>query len=178
MSRLAADYAGRLAGAYLLSITAAVAILIPLGGEALLGTQNYFTTKNILGSAVLVAVSTVVVAGAGVTNILPTLRWFGPGLEPDEQQRKSLTRLLARQCAILAGTWVVSGAISISLNFERGIGVIVPTVLGVVLGGSAAAGIGLLLTMNIVRPILAAATNTSERLIAAPGVLARMILLW
>jgi class 3 adenylate cyclase len=178
MSGLAINYATRLAGAYLLSVSAAVAILIPLGGEALLGTQHYFTPKNIIGSAVLVTVGTVVVAVGGALNITPTLRWFDHGLEPDERQRNALTRLLARQSALLAGTWVVSGAISVALNPDGGIGIIVPTVLGVVLGGSAASGIGLLLTMNIVRPILAAATQTSERLIAAPGVLARLILLW
>ena len=178
MSRLAANYASRLAGAYLLSITAAVAILIPLGGEALLGAQHYFSQRNIIGSAVLVAVGTVAVAIGGVLNILPTLRWFVPGLEPDERQRKSLTRLLGRQCALLAGTWVVCGACSILLNLDGGVGIIVPTALGVALGGSAAAGIGLLLTMSMVRPMLAAATHASERLIAAPGVLARLILLW
>src|SRR5829696_371150 len=135
MSRLAANYASRLAGAYLLSITAAVAILVPLGGEALLGAQHYFSTRNIVGSAVLVAVSTVVIAIGGALNILPTLRWFIPGLEPDERQRKSLTRLLGRQCALLAGVWVVSGAISLLLNADGGISIIVPTALGVVLGG-------------------------------------------
>src|ERR1700712_3997546 len=116
MSRLAADYASRLAGAYLLSITAAVAILIPLGGEALTGAQNYFTTQNIVTSAILVAVGTIVVTVGGILNISPTLRWFNPGLEPDDRQRKSLTRMLARQCVLLAGTWVVSGVISVLLN--------------------------------------------------------------
>ena len=58
MSRLAINYASRLVGAYLLSITAAVAILIPLGGEALVGAQNYFTERNIIVSAVLVTGST------------------------------------------------------------------------------------------------------------------------
>ncbi len=178
MSRLAVDSASRLAGAYLLSITASVAILIPLGGQTLVGTHQYFTAKNIIGSAVLVAVSTVVIAIGGVLNIQPTLRWFIPGLEPDERQRKALTRLLGRQCLLLAGTWAVSGAISILLNVEGGVSIIVPTALGVVLGGTAAAGIGMLLTMNIVRPMLAAATHASERLVAAPGVLARLILLW
>ena len=178
MSRLAANYASRLAGAYLLSVTAAVAILIPLGGEALLGAQNYFSQKNITGSAVLVTVGTIAVAVGGVLNIVPTLHWFIPGHDPDERQRKALTRLLGRQSMILAGTWVVSGAISVLLNLDGGVRIVVPTALGVVLGGSAASGIGLLLTMNIIRPILAAATHTSERLIAAPGVLARLILLW
>src|SRR5262249_54190937 len=69
MGRLAANYASRLAGAYLLSITAAVAILIPLGGEALLGTQNYFSLKNIIGSAVLVTAGTIVIAVGGIVNI-------------------------------------------------------------------------------------------------------------
>ena len=73
---------------------------------------------------------------------------------------------------------MVSGALSILLNIHGGIGIVVPTAIGVVLGGSAASGIGLLLTMNIIRPILAAATHASERLIAAPGVFARLILLW
>jgi adenylate cyclase len=178
MSRLAADYAGRLAGAYLLSITAAVAILIPLGGEALLGTQNYFTTTNIVGSAVLVTLSTIAVFVGAVLSIAPTVRWFHTGVKPDERQRKSLTRLLARQSMLLVGVWVVSGAVSIALNHGGGVAIIVPTALGVLLGGSAAAGIGLLLTMKIVRPILAAATQASERLVTAPGIWARLILLW
>ena len=178
MSRLAINYAGRLALAYLLSVTAAVAILIPLGGEALTGAQNYFTRQNIVLSAVLVGVGTIVVAVGGILNITPTLRWFIPGLKPDDRQRRALTRLLARQSALLWGTWVVSGALSILLNIDGGIGVVVATALGVALGGAAASGTGLLLTMNIIRPILAAATHASERLVAAPGVLARLILLW
>ncbi|OBK80062.1 adenylate/guanylate cyclase domain-containing protein [Mycobacterium sp. 1274761.0] len=178
MSRMAADYAGRLAAAYLLSVSAAVAILIPLGGQALTGAHNYFTTTNIVASAVLVAISTIVVVIGGIMNIIPTLRWFSAGLEPDDNQRRALTRLLTRQSSLLAGTWVVSGAMSVLINHDGGIPVIVPTALGVILGGSAAAGIALLLTLRIVRPILAAATSTSERLIAAPGVLARLILLW
>lgn len=178
MSRLAANYASRLAGAYLLSITAAVAILIPLGGEALTGAQHYFTTENIIGSAVLVAAGTLVIAIGGVLNITPTLRWFSSGLEPDDRQRKGLTRMLARQSVLLAGTWAVSGAISVLLNIGGGAGTVVATAFGVALGGSAATGIGLLLTMDIVRPMLAAATHANERLIAAPGVWARLILLW
>jgi len=178
MSRLAANYASRLAGAYLLSITAAVAILIPLGGEALTGAQNYFTRANIIGSAVLVAVGTVVITVGAALNISPTLKWFNHGLEPDDRQRKGLTRLFARQSALLAGTWMISGAISVLLNLDGGIGVVVATAFGVVLGGSAATGIGLLLTIRLIRPILAAATHASERLVAAPSVFARLILLW
>jgi adenylate cyclase len=177
MSRLAVNYASRLAGAYLLSITAAVAILIPLGGDALTGAQAYFTRANIIGSAVLVGVGTIVIFTGGVLNIVPTLRWFNAGAEPTDRQRKGLTRLLARQSALLSGTWVVSGTISVLLN-HADTGVVLATAFGVVLGGSAATGIGLLLTMRLIRPILAAATHASERLVAAPSVFARLILLW
>jgi class 3 adenylate cyclase len=78
----------------------------------------------------------------------------------------------------LAATWVVSGAVSTLLNLHGGVGIAIPTLLGVVLGGGAAAAIGVLLTQQIARPILLAATQPSERLVAAPGVLARLILLW
>jgi adenylate cyclase len=178
MSGLAVNYASRLAVAYLLSVSAAVSILIPLGGVALIGAQNYFTQRNITISAVLIVLGAVVVFVGGFLNIRPTLRWYEAGEQPDERQRRGLTRLLARQSMLLAGTWVVSGALSIAFNAGGGIGIIVPTALGVALGGSAASGIGLLLTMKIIRPILAAATQASERLVAAPGVLARLILLW
>ena len=152
MSRLAVNYASRLAGAYLLSVAAAVAIVIPLGGEALMGAQNYFTQRNIIVSAVSVAVGTLVVAVGGLLNIMPTLRWYVPGLEPDDRQRRALTRLLTRQSAILAGTWVVSGAVSILLNIDGGIGIVVPSAIGIALGGSAASGTGLLLTINTHSP--------------------------
>ena len=79
---------------------------------------------------------------------------------------------------LLSGTWAVSGVISVLLNLGGGAGIVVATAFGVVLGGSAATGIGLLLTMDIVRPMLAAATQATERLVAAPGVWARLILLW
>src|ERR671910_950913 len=109
MSRLAANYASRLAGA-----------------------QNYFTRANIIGSAVLVAVGTVVITVGAVLNISPTLKWFNHGLEPDDRQRRGLTRLFARQSALLAGTWTISGAISVLLNLDGGMGVVVATAFGVV----------------------------------------------
>jgi adenylate cyclase len=178
MSRLALNYASRVALAYLLSVAAAVAIVIPIGGDAFSGAQTYFTRGNIIVSAVLVAVGTVVVAVGAMLIIAPSLRWFMSGHQPDARQRRAAKRLFGWQCAILAATWVVSGAISVLLNFGGGVSVAMPTLLGVVLGGSAASGIGMLLTQKVVRPILVAATEPSERLIAAPGVLARLILLW
>jgi adenylate cyclase len=177
-AKLSAQYAGRVALAYLLSVGASVAIVIPFGGQALREAQTYFTERNIVLSAVLIAVGAVAVAVGAMLNIAPSLRWFIPGSEPDARQRRATKRLLGWQSAILAATWVVSGAIAILLNLDGGVGVAVPTLLGIVFGGWAAAGIGILLTQKLIRPILVAATEPSERLIAAPGVLARLILLW
>jgi adenylate cyclase len=178
MNKLALNYAGRVALAYLLSVAAAVAIVIPLGGQALSGAQSYFTQRNVIVSVLLIVLGTIVVSAGALLTIAPLLRWFLSGREPDARQRRAAKRLLGWQCAMLAVTWVVSGTISVLLNLDGGVGVAMATLLGVVFGGSAAAGIGMLLTTKVVRPILVAATEPSERLIAAPGVLARLILLW
>ena len=146
MSRLAVNYASRLAGAYLLSITAAVAILIPLGGEALhrgaelLHPEEHHRLCGVgrrrhdRGHRRRRAEHH---ADAALVRSRP-----GTG----RSSAKSVDRMLARQSVILAGTWVVSGAVSVLLNIDGGVGIVVPTALGVVLGGSAASGIGLLLT--------------------------------
>nr|WP_102142152.1 adenylate/guanylate cyclase domain-containing protein [Mycobacterium sp. QGD 101] len=164
--------------AYLLSVAAAVAILIPLGGEALGGAAAYFSTANVIISVVLVVVGTIVVAVGGALNIAPTLRWFVPGHAPDPRQRRVAMKLLGRQSALLAATWFVSGAISVLMNLDGGVSIAVPTLFGVVFGGSAAAGIGLLVTQRVVRPIIVAASHSSEGVVTAPGVLARLVLLW
>jgi adenylate cyclase len=176
--KLLTQYASRLACAYLLSVTAAVAIVIPLGGDLLSGAQAYFTQRNVIASALLVVAGSIVVAVGGVLNTASSVRWFVSGGRPDSNQRRVAMRLLNRQSAILAATWVINGAISILLNLGGGIAVAVPTLLGVVFGGSAAAGIGILLTQRTLRPILVAATQATEVGISAPGVLARLILLW
>ena len=64
------------------------------------------------------------------------------------------------------------------LNRERGAALLLPIVLGVVLGGAAAAGTGLLLAQRTLRPIMAAATRGREPRLAVPGVFARLVLLW
>ena len=64
------------------------------------------------------------------------------------------------------------------LNIDWGAAVVVPTLIGVVLGASAAVGTGLLLTQDDLRPILAAVTEGSEGWITVPSVQARMILMW
>jgi adenylate cyclase len=181
---LSVRYAGRLALAYLLAVAATTAIVIPLGGMippggmTLGGARAYFTEKNVIAAVVLVVLGTIAIAAGGVMNIRPTLQWFVPGREPNADQRRAAMRLVGRQSAIIAATWAISGAIVTLLNLAAGAAVAVPTLIGVVLGASAATGTGLLLTQDGLRPILTAATQGSEGWLTVPSVQARMILMW
>src|SRR5262245_3822860 len=64
--RVSIEYASRLACAYLLSVTAATAIVLPLGGHALNGAHTYFTRTNIVTAIVFVVIGTIAVAVGGV----------------------------------------------------------------------------------------------------------------
>ncbi len=175
---LSIRYATRLAVAYILSVTAAFAIVVPLGGLTVSGPLAYFSEKNVITAVTLVVVGSIAVAVAGVMNIAPVLRWFIPGREPDAAERAGAKNLLRRQGAILAGTWAVSGAIFIAVDLDAGAAVAVPTLLGIGFGAAAAVATGLLLTQDTLRPILVAAARYSEGMVTAPGVLARLISLW
>jgi adenylate cyclase len=175
--RLSFQYAGRLACAYLLSVTAATAVVIPLGGQALSGAHAYFTRTNMIAAVVLVALGTVAIAIGAVLNIAPVLPWLVPGRQPDSHQRQTAMKVVSRQSTLLVATWAVSGGISVLLNLDGGMGVAVPILLCAALGGSAAACFGLLLTHRTLRAILAAAADY-EGGVTAPGVLPRLISMW
>ncbi len=174
---LAFRYAAGLAGAYLLAVTDASAIVIPIGqtGPA---PQTFFVPGNLLVVGVLVLVATIAVAAGGLLNLRPALRWFAAGRGPNSQQRQTAMRLVSRQSLILSATWAVSGAVFIALNFDQGLAIAVPTLLAVVFGSAAAASISLLLTQRALRPILLAAAQGSDEGVTAPGVLARLVTMW
>jgi adenylate cyclase len=175
---LSIHYAGRLALAHVLACAATTAIVIPLGGITPLSARAYFTETNIIAAVMSVIVGTVCVAVGGVINIRPTLRWFVPGQEPTARQRRAARRLAGRQSVILAATWAISGAVIALLNVQSGAAVAVPTLIGVVLGASAAVGTGILLTQDGLRPIVSTISQGSEGWITLPSVRARMILMW
>src|SRR6201998_425106 len=64
------------------------------------------------------------------------------------------------------------------LNRGGGATLLLPILLGVLLGGPAAAGMGLVLFQRTLRPIIRAATLGSEPRLSVPGVFARLVLLW
>ncbi|ETW21720.1 cyclase, partial [Mycobacterium gastri 'Wayne'] len=169
-----AHYALGLAVAYLLAVVDASAILIPLRGH----TYVDFAEKNMALVSVLVVLGTVGVAVGGVLLLAPTLRWFVPGDEPTPQQREAAIKLGGRQSAILVGAWSASGSVLMLMNHADGAKILLPILLGVLLGGPAAAGTGLLLAQRTLRPIIGVATRGAQPRLAVPGVLARLVLLW
>jgi adenylate cyclase len=175
---LSIQYGLDLALAYILAVIDAAAILIPLRGHTSAAGNADFAEKSTGTVAVLVSLGTIAVAVGGVVSIAPTLRWYVPGDEPTPEQRDAAIKLAGRQSAILVAVWAVCGAILLLLNRERGAALLAPIVLGVALGGAAAAGMGLLLAQHTLRPIMGAATRGAEPRLAVPGVFARLVLLW
>jgi adenylate cyclase len=176
--RLTIQYASALALAYVFAVTGAAAILIPLRGHSSGAANADFARNNTALVVVLVTLGIITVAVAGAFTLAPTLRWYVAGDQPDEGQRSTALKLAGRQSAILVGTWAVCGAVLMLVNHQRGASLLVPISLGVVLGGIAAAGTGLLLAQGTLRPIMIAATRGCEPHLATPGVLARLVLMW
>jgi len=175
---LSIHYAAGLAGAHLLAVADAAAIVIPLHGRMASAAHAYFGAKNMIVAAVLVALGAAAVAVGGWLNLAPVLRWFVRGERPDPGQRRAATRLVRRQSLILAATWAASGVIFLAFNLDGGLTLAVATLLAVVFGGSAAAGLSLLLTQRSLRPILVAATQGSDGVVIAPRVLTRLMGMW
>jgi adenylate cyclase len=176
--RLSIKYAAGLACAYLFAVADAAAIVIPLRGQTASGAYAYFGVRNLILAVTLVVLGTVAVAVGGAMNLAPVLRWFVRGHQPNPAQRLAATRIVRRQSQILAATWAVSGVIFLVLNLDGGATLAVATLLAIVFGGSAAASLSLLLTQRFLRPILLAATQGSEGVVIAPGVLTRLVGMW
>ncbi|MBW0018802.1 MAG: adenylate/guanylate cyclase domain-containing protein [Mycobacterium sp.] len=148
--------------------------MIPLRGN----TSIDFAEKNTAVVTLLVVLGICGVALAGVVSIAPTLRWFLAGDEPTTEQRDAAIKLSARQSAILLAAWGLSGGILILLDRSGGASLLLPMLLGVLLGGPAAAGTGLLIAQHSLRPLMIAATQGAKPRLAAPGVFARLVLMW
>jgi adenylate cyclase len=175
---MAFRYAAGLAGGHLIGCADAAAIVIPLHGQFAGQAQVYFSPSSLITTAVIVVLGTAAVAGGGVVNLVPVLRWFVGERQPSADQRRSAMRLITRQSMILAVVWAVSGLTYLVLNLIGVRALWVPTLLAVIFGGSAAASLGLLLTQRSLRPIMLAASKGSEGLVVAPSVLTRLVGTW
>ncbi|BBX42281.1 adenylate/guanylate cyclase domain-containing protein [Mycobacterium simiae] len=176
--RLLIEYAIDLALAYVIAVIDVAAILIPLRGHTSAATSVVFGAKDTAIVAVLVVLGIVGVAVAGAFSLAPTVRWYAAGQEPSTAQREAVMRLAGRQTGILLTAWGVAGGIFVLVNLRGGAALLLPLVLGVLLGGPAAAGTGMLLAQRTLRPVMGAATRGQEPRLAVPGVFARLVMLW
>ncbi|MCV7381890.1 adenylate/guanylate cyclase domain-containing protein [Mycobacterium alsense] len=172
------EYGVALALAYIIAAIDAAAILIPLRGHTSAAANLAFAERNTAAVVGLVAVGTVGVAVAGVLSLRPTLRWYVPGYEPTDQQRQAAMKIAGRQSAILVAGWAAAAVSFAILNLEGGTQFLLPILLGLVLGGLAVAGMGMLLAQSTLRPIMVAATRGREPRLMVPGVFARLVMLW
>ena len=175
---MAVHYAAGLACGHLIGTADAAAIVVPLHGQFARDAQAYFAPQSLIIVAVIVVLGTAAVAVGGVANLVPVLRWYVRKQQPDPDQRRAAMGLLGRQSMILAAVWAVSGGTYLLFNLDGLAALAVPTLLAVVFGGSAAASLSLLITQRSLRPILLAATQGSEGLVVAPGVLTRLVGMW
>lgn len=176
--RLSIQYGTDLALAYVIAVADTAAILIPMRGHSPAVANADFAEKNTGLVALLIVLGTISVAVIGPMILAPTLRWYTAGNQPTPQQRDAAMKLAGRQSALLAATWAVCGVIVVLANTDGGAAVTVPISLGVLIGGAAAAGTGLLLAQRTLRPIMIAATRGCEPRLTVPGVFARLMLLW
>ena len=127
----------------------------------------------------LVVLATIAVAVAGAFSLAPTLRWFVAGDEPDQGSAGSRDETRGSPVGDTAGGLGRAAARSSRCSIgPAGPRCCCPLLLGVLLGGPAAAGTGLLLSQRTLRPIMFAATRDAKPRLAVPGVFARLVLMW
>ena len=151
--RLSIQYGIDLGLSYIIAVIDAAAILIPLRGQMSVAADVDFFEKNAPTLVLLPILGIVIVVVAGILSLTPTLRWYVPGERPNTAQRDAAMRLAGRQTAILLGVWAASGAILFIFNRDDG-PLLLPMLLGALLGGPAAAGTAMLLAQRTLRPIM------------------------
>jgi adenylate cyclase len=165
-------YAAGLAFAYLLSAGEVIAIVISVSGEAVIGAQAVLSGKNLIATVAIVIFGTVTVWLSGVALVARALHRAGPART---RKPPNITR---RQSAILLTPWAIAAVVLIPLNLDGGIRVLTLLVSAVMFGATATVCTGFLFTQRALRALMVAATVDLEHAERAPGVRARLILMW
>jgi adenylate cyclase len=154
-------YAAGLAFAYLLSAVEVVAIVISVSGEKVIDAQAVLSAANLIAMVAIVVVGTVTVC-AGAVAIA-------------KHKPLNVTR---RQSAILLLPWLGATVVLIPLNLGAGLRVLTLIVTAVMFGATATVCTGFLFTQRAMRSLMVTATADFERAERAPGVRARLIMMW
>jgi adenylate cyclase len=169
-------YAAGLAFAYLLCAAEVVAIVISVSGEAVIGAQAVLDLNNLIATVAIVAGGTASVAMGGAAVVARAFH------KPDRDRESTAPRkspnITRRQSAVLLTPWVVAAAVMIPLNASSGGRVEILIISAVMFGATATVCTGFLFTQRSLRALMVAATVDLEDAEKAPGVRARLILMW
>jgi adenylate cyclase len=166
---LLVQYAAGLAFAYLLSAVEVVAIVISVSDETVIEAQSVLSSKNLIATVAIVVFGTVTVWLSGAAVVARALRQAGTRKTPN------ITR---RQSAILLTPWAVAAVVMIPLNIGGGSRVAILLVSAIIFGATSTVCTGFLFTQRALRRLMVAATVDFEHAERAPGVRARLILMW
>jgi class 3 adenylate cyclase len=169
---LRSRYAAGLTFAYLLTASEVVAIVLSLGGRGVI------TTRNLVTAVVVVVLGVATAALGGILIVAPSVRLLGSGREPTEEERQRALSITRRQSAILVVPWILTGAIFIPLNLDGGAKGALVIGTAILFGAAASMCTGFLFTQRTLRPLTAAAAGGFETRQEAPGVAARLALMW
>ncbi len=157
-------YAAGLVFAYLLSAVEVVVIVISVSGESVIGAQAVMRTENLVATVAIVIVGTVTTWVGGVAIVKPR-----PHTAPN------ITR---RQSAVLLTPWAIASIVLIPLNIGGGVRVTFLLVSAMIFGATSTVCTGFLFTQRPLRHLMITATVDFEHAEKAPGVRARLILMW
>lgn len=177
-SGLLARYATGLTFAQLLTAAEVAAVVISLSTESIGSARTLLTGTNLVLLVALVIVGTAVTVYGGYRNLAPSLRWYLSGRVPDEAQRRHTINLVRGQSLVLIATWVIGGAVLIAANLRAGGGATVLLIVAVLFGATSSVSTALLFCQRIIRPIVAVANEKFTGRLTAPGVVARLVMMW
>lgn len=169
-------YAAGLAFAYVLCAAEVVAIVISVSGEAVIGAQAVRDLNNLIATVLVIVVGTASVAIGGAA--LVARAFHNPDRDRHPTAPRKSPNITRRQSAVLLTPWIVAAAVMIPLNVSSGGRVEVLIISAVMFGATATVCTGFLFTQRSLRALMVAATVDLEDAEKAPGVRARLILMW
>lgn len=164
--------------AHLLTSAEVVIVLVSLRNQNRTAAESLLPKADLMMLLVVVLLGTVLAAVGGYRIIAPSLRWFDAGIEPDARQRRAAINMIRRQAVLLMAIWLLSGTLFILANGVTGWIPVALIEVSVLFGGISTAGSSLLFTQRVTRPLVAAASRDFEGRVTAPGVQARLVLMW
>jgi adenylate cyclase len=171
-------YGAGLAFAYLLSAVEVVAIVISVSGQTVTDAQSVLSTKNLIATVAIVVAGTVIASVGGVAMVAPVLRRLDSTQESITHDRRKPLNITRRQSVVLLVPWAIAASVMIPLNLDARIRVTVLIAAAILFGATATVCTGFLFTQRTLRSLTVVATADFELTESAPGVRARLILMW